>query len=119
MSAATGQVWRAGEDDVSLVPLSAVAQGDFVLGSARGHMAWLLVLQKVTLERREPVPMHSVFGANLLTGADILWNGEVVKVETISPSVLVRAPFVCHLAVAEAHAFVMIDNVLVSALRGM
>lgn len=119
MSAATGQVWRVGEGDVSLVPLSAVAQGDFVLGRARGQMTWLQVLQKVTLAREEPVPMHSVFGANLLMGADILWNGEVVKVETVSPSVHVRAPLICHLAVDKAHAFVMIDNVLVSPLRGM
>lgn len=118
MSTATSHVWRAGEGDVSLVPLSAVKRGDFVLGRVLGHITWLLVLHKVNLAQRAPVLMHSVFGGSFLPGVHILWNGEEVEVCTVCPSVYVHAPQICHLVVDKAHAFVMIDNVLVSPLKG-
>jgi hypothetical protein len=118
MSTGTAHVWRAGEGEVSLVPLSAVREGDFVLGRVFDQLSWLVVVRKITMAQEAPVMMHSVFGARFLPGVAIVWDGKVVAVESVCPCEFVHAPLICHLVVDKAHAFVMVDNVLVSPLKG-
>ena len=89
MSTGTAHVWRGEEGGkLSLVPLSAVAQGDFVLGRVFDHPSWLMVVCKVTLPQKAPVMMHSVFGARFLSMYHCfvrLWSSWAVRSMTHSP----------------------------------
>lgn len=109
--------WDTETQDVQMVRLGDIQRGDMVLGYTEDmKLVWGWVRYGVFHDTPLPINLCSVFGAQLLPGAECVFGGCTLRADEISEGVWSRCDGVGHLAIDGAH-YVVYDNVKVRCFQ--